>query len=160
MPATEKPEARAKALRIANCSGFYGDRLSAAREMVVYIRRDGAQDQTSIYLDYRTHMHPGVHKVQDWLVQNPARAVSLEALADIGAMSRRNLTRLFRQATGITITAYRTRIRLELASSLLQDPTLPIDTVARRCGLTGARQLRRIWQEAYGRSPGAARTPN
>jgi transcriptional regulator GlxA family with amidase domain len=137
----------------------HGPLLAAevAREMVVYIRRDGAQEQTSIYLDYRTHLNPGVHKVQDWLVQHPASAVSLEALADIGAMSRRNLTRLFRQATGITISGYRTRIRLELARSLLQDPTLPIETVARRCGFTGGRQLRRIWQSEYGRSPGVSR---
>jgi hypothetical protein len=34
MPDTATPAPRAKALRIANCSGFYGDRLSAAREMV------------------------------------------------------------------------------------------------------------------------------
>lgn len=37
-----------------------------AREMVVYLRRDGAQEQSSVYLDHRTHLHPGVHRVQDW----------------------------------------------------------------------------------------------
>jgi transcriptional regulator GlxA family with amidase domain len=129
-----------------------------AREMVVYLRRDGSQEQTSVYLDYRTHLHPGVHRVQDWLVRNPSRAVTLDALADVGAMSRRNLTRLFRQATGITIAEYRTRIRVELARSLLQDPTLSIDSVARRCGFTGARQLRRVWQTAFGTSPRATPT--
>jgi transcriptional regulator GlxA family with amidase domain len=124
-----------------------------AREMVVYLRRDGSQEQTSVYLDYRTHLHPGVHKVQDWLVQNPSRQVTLDALAGVGAMSRRNLTRLFRQATGISIAEYRTRVRVELARSLLQDPTLSIENVARRCGFTGARQLRRVWQTAFGASP-------
>ncbi len=129
-----------------------------AREMVVYLRRDGSQEQTSVYLDYRTHLHPGVHKVQDWLIQNPSRAVTLDALADVGAMSRRNLTRLFRQATGISIAEYRTRVRVELARSLLQDPTQSMESVARRCGFTGARQLRRVWQTAFGASPRARQT--
>lgn len=129
-----------------------------AREMVVYLRRDGSQEQSSVYLDYRTHLHPGVHKVQDWLIQNPSQAVTLDALADVGAMSRRNLTRLFRQATGISIAEYRTRIRVELARSLLQDPTQSIESVARRCGFTGGRQLRRVWQAAFGTSPRARQT--
>jgi hypothetical protein len=34
MPDNLKPVTQPKTLRIANCSGFYGDRLSAAREMV------------------------------------------------------------------------------------------------------------------------------
>jgi hypothetical protein len=34
MPDIAKPGSQPKTLRIANCSGFYGDRLSAAREMV------------------------------------------------------------------------------------------------------------------------------
>jgi transcriptional regulator GlxA family with amidase domain len=135
----------------------HGPLLAAqvAREMVVYIRRDGSQEQTSVYLDFRTHLHPGVHKVQDWLMQNPSRAVTLDTLAEVGAMSRRNLTRLFRQATGISIVEYRTRIRLELARNLLQDPSLSVDGVARRCGFTDSRQLRRVWQTAFGMSPRA-----
>ena len=42
-----------------------------AREMVVYLRRDGDREQSSIFLDYRTHLHPGVHRVQDFLVAHP-----------------------------------------------------------------------------------------
>jgi transcriptional regulator GlxA family with amidase domain len=58
-----------------------------AREMVVYIRRDGAQTQTSIYLDYRTHLHPGIHRVQDQIVRNPGDDLSLDDLADLAAVS-------------------------------------------------------------------------
>lgn len=65
----------------------------------------------------------------------------------------RNLTRFFRQATGISIAEYRTGVRVELARSLLQDPTLSIETVAHRCGFTDALHLRRVWQTAFGASP-------
>ena len=114
-----------------------------AREMVVYLRRDGAQQQRSVYLDYRTHLHPGVHRVQDWIVQNPATRATLEALADVAGMSPRSLTRSFRGATGISVLAFTTRVRLELARTLLHDPGLSMEAVAQRCGMS-ARQLRRL----------------
>jgi transcriptional regulator GlxA family with amidase domain len=117
-----------------------------AREMVVYIRRDGAHQQSSIYLDFRAHMNPGVHRVQDWLIQNLQTKAPLETLAGISGMSSRNLTRRFREATGVTIKAYTTRLRLELAQTLRNDPGLSVETIARRCGFSDARQLRRLWQ--------------
>lgn len=128
-----------------------------AREMVVYIRRDGRQTQTSIYLDYRTHMNPGIHRVQDQIVRNPGDDLSLDELADLAAVSRRHLTRQFRQLTGISIKEYATRVRLELAGALLNDPTMTVDSVAQRCGFSSARHLRRLWQREYGKTPGEAR---
>ena len=130
---------------------------AAAREMVVYLRRDAAHGQRSVYLEYRTHLHAGVHRVQDWLVAHPAEPTTLAQLAQVAAMSPRNLTRAFRRATGITVQEFRSRIRLELAAGLLNDPGLTVEGVARQCGFDSARQLRRLWREAYGESPGAGR---
>jgi transcriptional regulator GlxA family with amidase domain len=114
-----------------------------AREMVVYLRRDGAQEQQSVYLDYRTHLHPGVHRVQDWIVRNPATRTTLDELANVAGMSPRSLTRMFRGATGISVHDFTTRVRVELARTLLHDPGLTMEAVAQRCGLS-ARQLRRF----------------
>ena len=114
-----------------------------AREMVVYLRRDGAQEQESVYLDFRTHLHPGVHRVQDWIVRNPDRRPALSGLAEIAGMSSRNLTRTFRQATGISVREFSTRVRVELAKTLVHDPSLTMEGVAARCGLS-ARELRRL----------------
>jgi len=126
---------------------------AVAREMVVYLRRDGAHDQESIYLDYRTHLHPGIHRVQDWLTQHPAAKTTLAELGVVAGMSARNLTRQFRQTTGITIKDFATRVRLELARTLLHDPGLTVDGVANRCGFENARQLRRVWRTAFGGTP-------
>jgi len=116
-----------------------------AREMVVYIRRDGSDAQQSVYLDYRAHLHPGIHRVQDALIHQPAKQHSLTELASIAAMSPRHLTRLFRQTTGISVHDYATRIRLELARTLLHDPTLTMEAIAAKCGFESARQFRRVW---------------
>jgi len=131
---------------------------AVAREMVVYLRRDGSHRQQSVYLDYRTHLHPGVHRVQDWLVANPAERANLADLARLAALSPRHLTRMFRQATGVSVQEFTTRLRLELARGLLHDPRLTVDGVAARCGFGSARQLRRLWREVYGTSPGTERT--
>ena len=114
-----------------------------AREMVVYLRRDGSQRQESVYLDFRTHLHPGVHRVQDWIVRNPARRATLFDLADVAGMSPRSLTRTFRRATGISVHEFSNRVRVEMARSLLNEPSLTMEAIAARSGLS-ARELRRL----------------
>jgi transcriptional regulator GlxA family with amidase domain len=131
---------------------------AVAREMVVYLRRDGSHRQQSVYLEYRTHLHPGIHRVQDWLTAHPAERVTLPDLARKAALSPRHLTRMFRQATGVSIQEFTTRLRLELARGLLHDPRLTVEAVAGRCGFASARQLRRLWKEVHGTSPGSERS--
>lgn len=130
---------------------------AAAREMVVYVRRDGSHRQHSVYLEYRTHLHAGIHRVQDWLIAHPDERATIEDLARIAALSTRHLTRIFRQATGVSILEYRTRLRLERARDLLRDPGLTVEAVAARCGFESARQLRRVWKEAFGTAPSSGR---
>lgn len=124
-----------------------------AREMVVYHRRDGGSSQQSIYVQYRTHLHPGVHRVQDWLVEHPESRPAIEELAEIACMSPRHLTRVFRRATGVTLKEFTTRLKLEVAGNLLRDPAETVDGVAARCGFADGRQLRRLWRRAFGVSP-------
>ena len=128
-----------------------------AREMVVYIRRDGAHDQESVYLDYQTHLSPGIHQVQQHLVANPATRATLEELADIAGMSERNLTRVFKRATGISIHDFREQLRVARARDLMRNPTMTLDAVAAACGFANGRQLRRVWAARHGEPPSAAR---
>ncbi len=120
---------------------------NVARELVVYHRRSSLHTQTSVYLDYRNHVHVGIHKVQDWIVEHLSTAPTLETLADIAMMSVRHLTRIFRQTTGITVNDYITLIRRETAQTLLNNPEYTAERVAEICGLQSARHLRRILTE-------------
>jgi transcriptional regulator GlxA family with amidase domain len=126
-----------------------------AREIVVYLRREGSSDQSSIYLKYRTHMNPGVHRVQDWLIGHPDRRASLDDLARVAGMSRRNLTRAFRRATGVTLRQFANELKLEVAANLLHDPDMSIAAVAAHCGFSDARQLRRLCRGKLGINPSA-----
>lgn len=129
-----------------------------AREMVVYLRRSGDRDQSSIYLDHRTHLHPGIHRVQDALVAHPERKLTIEQLSKIAAMSPRHLSRVFRRATGITPNAFAQKVRLQVARDLLLDPDLTLESISSRCGFSDARQLRRLFKQTFGAPPSAWRS--
>lgn len=124
-----------------------------ARELVIYFRRDAHHPQVSVYLDYRSHQNPGVHAVQDWLIDHPSEQVDMEELAKIGGMSGRNLTRVFKISTGISPGEYRTMLRLERAMVLLRNPQLTVEAVASQCGFSDSRTLRRLWKKRFGISP-------
>ena len=117
-----------------------------ARELVVYIRRQGNDHQHSIFLNYRNHMHAHIHKLQDWLQVNIHKKSTLDDLAEIANMSSRNLTRIFKKETGISIHEFVTLIRKDKIKQLLKNPDITREQIARQCGLKSERQLIRIIQ--------------
>ena len=131
-----------------------------SREMVVYLRRNGEQEQRSVYLDHRTHLHPGVHRVQDWMVANADRKTTLGELARIAAMSPRHLARVFRQATGVTPKQFAAKVKVQVARDLLGDPQRTVEAIASSVGFDDARQLRRLWKQSFGVSIAAFRAAN
>lgn len=115
-----------------------------ARSLVVYHRRDPFHTQKSVYLDFRNHINPKIHEVQDFLINNLKKENSIEALAEMVAMSPRNLSRVFKESTGLTIVEYLTELRRETARTLLNNPDYTMDYIASQCGFKTARQLQRI----------------
>lgn len=115
-----------------------------ARGLVVYHRRDPSHSQKSIYLDFRNHINPKIHEVQDFLTNNLAGENSIDTLAEMVAMSPRNLSRVFKESTGLTIVEYLTELRKEMAKTLLNNPEYTMDYIASQCGFKTARQLQRI----------------
>lgn len=131
--------------------------LQVAKELVVYLRRDGHEPQWSAYLEHRNHLTPGIHRVQDRILHHPDAPITVEALAEVAGMSPRNLTRVFRRETGVTIRSFVTKIRMERAAALLRDTGLGIDQIAHACGFADARQLRRLWVARHGVPPSESR---
>lgn len=115
-----------------------------ARGLVVYHRRSGKHNQQSIYLDYRNHINPQVHEVQDHLIDNLSKDNSIESLASLVGMSPRNLSRVFKEKTGSTILEYLTLLRKEFANTMMNNPEYTIEYIASKCGFKTARQLQRI----------------
>ncbi len=123
-----------------------------AKEVVVYFRRGELDPQLNIYLQYRNHLENRIHQVQEFLVNNLAHPLNLEELAEKVHMSPRNLTRLFKKTTGITIGKYQNQLRLEQAASLL-GAGQKVELVAQACGFSGANQLRELLKRETGALP-------
>lgn len=123
-----------------------------AREMVVYIRRDGSEPQESIYLQYRSHVNQHIHTVQDWMIRNLQKKMRIEDLAALIYTSPRNLTRLFKATTGVTIGEYLEKLRVEKAVHLLRERT-KIGSIPQQCGLQSTSQLRTLVKKHTGRLP-------
>lgn len=122
--------------------------LKIAKELAVYVRRNGTDKQESVYLRFRNHQDQKVHIVQDWIIHNLDKASTLDSLADLVHTSPRNLTRIFKKQTGISIAKYRTQLRVEKAKSLLQYSGYKIEHIACLCGFKTSKQLRAILDNA------------
>jgi AraC family transcriptional regulator len=85
--------------------------------------------------------------------------VPLDELADVFGLSRRHVTRLFRQCTGMSIGEYRNRQRIETARRLLTESTLSIGEIAWRTGFESGSALARAMRRTLGVSPSALRDP-
>lgn len=129
-----------------------------ARDMVVYQRRAGTDSALSPWLEHRNHMHPGVHRVQDAVVRNPAAHWSAQTLAEQAHTSARHLTRLFREHAGCTPMDYLYQIRVALARDMLRETRLNLELVAEKSGFGSAQHLRRVWRRFQPQTPSMART--
>lgn len=115
-----------------------------ARELVLYMRRSGNQPQESLFLNYRNHIHAGIHKAQDWITENIHKKASLAELARTACMSNRNFTRVFKKETGITVNDFITMVRKEKLKELVKNPDLSRLQLAGHIGLRSERQLSRL----------------
>jgi transcriptional regulator GlxA family with amidase domain len=118
--------------------------FKVARELVIYQRRSGNQEQKNIFFEYRNHIHTSIHNVQEWLIEHLHEKPSIYHLAEIACMSARNLTRVFKKETGITINDYLTLLRQEKIKELLKKPDLTRSQMAYLCGLKSERQISRL----------------
>lgn len=128
---------------IEKLKGSYFAHL-VARELVVYSRRNGTSSQQSELMKFRTHIHSGIHAVQDWIYANINKKTSLYDLASIANMSERNFTRIFKKETGITVNEYINVIRKEKITGLIKNPDLSRTEIANKVGLVSEKQLSRI----------------
>lgn len=117
-----------------------------ARELVIYNRRDGENKQLSAFMDFRNHIHGGIHKAQDFVIENIRKKIPLSELAEIACMSERNFTRVFKKETGITVNDFIHSIRKEKIQSFIKNPDLSKKQIAREVGLDSERQVSRILQ--------------
>jgi AraC family transcriptional regulator len=96
-------------------------------------------------------------RVLDHIAENPAGDLSLDALADVAAMSRFHWHRVFHAMTGETAAQAVRRIRLHRAAVWLVQSDMALEEIAEKSGYGSPRSLARAFALQYGCSPAAFR---
>lgn len=130
---------------------------SAARRMLVAPHREGGQAQFIERPVPVTGSDNRFAQVLDWVARHLQQEHSLDALAGRAAMSRRNFTRHFRQATGTSFKQWLLNQRLAQAQRMLETSDAPIERIAHEAGFGTALSLRQHFRSALRTSPSAYR---
>lgn len=146
-------------LALAIVERDHGPTLAArvARELVVYLRRNGTAAPLSPFVEFRDHVVPAVQAVQQMLSDDFARRYSLAELAAAVHVAPRTLTAHFVQAIGMTPLQYQQTLRIGHAKTLLASTDLSVEDISATCGYGDARQLRRAFAQSQGITPRAYR---
>lgn len=120
-----------------------GAAARVARQMVVYARRNGGEQQASAMLRHRGHVSYAAHRAQDLIDAHFTERLALADLAGWVGLSERTLTRRFTAATGLTPLRYQTELRREWAEHLIGEGAT-VEGAARAVGFQDARMLWRL----------------
>lgn len=106
---------------------------------------------------FETHGAILVSEVTAFLAAHVAQDVPLDQLAERFGVSRRHITRLFRDHVGRSIGEFQQFERLLMARRLLTETDIPIGEVAFRVGFESASALARAMRRCDGLSPSMVR---
>jgi transcriptional regulator GlxA family with amidase domain len=133
-----------------------GDAVAAAvaGTMVVFQRRGVDDPERSPLLAGRSHLHPGVHRVQNAVCERPRDAWDVPALAAVAHVTPRHLARLFKEHAGLSPRDYVEQVRRGLAEQALARG-LSKTQALELAGFATDRQWRRARQRGTASASGA-----
>lgn len=123
-----------------------------ARNLVMFMKRPGAQSQFSAPLEVRPPRTPTIRAVVDLIAAQPALDHSTSCLAARVGVSPRHLVRLFAAELNTTPAKFVEQVRLDHAKALL-DIGHAVGEVARAAGFGSCETMRRAFVASFGISP-------
>jgi transcriptional regulator GlxA family with amidase domain len=112
--------------------------LALARDLVVHVKRSGEHEQYSEALKFQMQSSDRFADLPAWIISHLSDDLSIDALAERAAMSRRNFTRLFHEAFGKTPAQFVTEARIAEAQQRLLIPRNSIESIANSVGFRSA----------------------
>jgi transcriptional regulator GlxA family with amidase domain len=127
--------------------------LATAREMVVYLKRSGGQEQYSEPLQFQTQSGDRFSELVSWMTNHPTAAMSVEILARRASLSPRQFFRRFKEHFGMPPAMFVETLRLNEARRRLSAGEPSIDSVAESVGFNGADSFRRAFTRRFRVTP-------
>lgn len=128
--------------------------LRVARQLVVYLKRDGGQAQFSDLLESQFAADSQLTKLINAIVAVPAKQWTLEAMSEVACMTPRTLTRRFVKVFGRSPHKYLERLRVKLAADALSSGA-PISSALNVSGFGSFQQLQRAFKRQLDTTVGA-----
>jgi transcriptional regulator GlxA family with amidase domain len=133
----------------------YGQRvaLAVARELVIYLKRSGSQEQYSEPLQFQMQSVSRLSELATWILTHLNENLSVEALAARACLCLRHFRRRFKKEFGITPADLVERLRLDEARRRLSIRDNRVENVGTSVGFKSADAFRRAFKRRLGVTP-------
>jgi transcriptional regulator GlxA family with amidase domain len=132
--------------------------LMVARDLVVFMKRPGGQEQYSEPLRFQFDSTDHTTVVAAHIRSHLNRDLSVNALAKVAHLSYRQFSRRFKAAFQCSPAAYVEAVRLDEARTRLCETRCNIDQLAASVGFASDDAFRRAFERRFGVSPSNYRT--
>lgn len=126
--------------------------ILAAKVFAIEIERD-SQLSFTIFQGQKGHEDGQIRKAQEFIENNFQEKITVDQLASMFALGRRNLERRFKKATSNTVVEYIQRVKIEAAKMSLESSRENINEVMYKVGYTDTKAFRSIFKKFTGLSP-------
>jgi transcriptional regulator GlxA family with amidase domain len=133
----------------------YGPRVSlgVARDLVVYLKRSGGQEQYSEPLQFQTDSISRLSELTTWILSHLNADLSVETLATKACLCSRQFGRRFKAEVGVTPAEFVERARVDEARRRLSTTDNTIENVAASVGFKSTDVFRRTFERRLGIRP-------
>ncbi|MEO8764793.1 MAG: helix-turn-helix domain-containing protein [Ginsengibacter sp.] len=112
-----------------------------------------SQSPFIIFTGQKTHDDEPIKKAQEYIENNFDEKITIDQLASMFAVGRRNMERRFKKATANTVTEYIQRVKIEAAKKNLETGRKNINEVMYEVGYSDTKAFRTIFKRITGLSP-------
>jgi len=131
--------------------------LAVARELVVFLKRQGGQSQYSAPLRFQASSTDPIRETGAWIVDHVGEDLAVARLARRAHLSPRQFTRRFTATFGVAPATYVQQVRLDAARDLLLEPGASVAQISDATGFHSADAFSRAFESRFGVRPAAYR---
>jgi transcriptional regulator GlxA family with amidase domain len=128
-----------------------------AKIFAIDIDRD-SQSPFMMFTGQKDHEDDNIKKAQTFIEANFQNKITVDELADMVSLSRRNLERRFKKATANTVVEYIQKVKIEAAKMSLESSRDNVNEVMYKVGYTDTKAFRNTFKRITGLSPVQYRT--
>jgi transcriptional regulator GlxA family with amidase domain len=133
---------------------FAGREMAVLSSKVFAIEMErNSQSPFIIFQGQKDHADDPIKKAQNYIEQNYQDKITVEQLASMFALGRRNLERRFKKATANTVVEYIQRVKIEAAKMSLESSRENVNEVMYNVGYTDTKAFRSTFKRITGLSP-------